>query len=794
MKRPGRGTGAMNSSAIKLLIMKLPIRKFLIGSLLIVLAQVFTDATGFSREVGASGASEKTPLARRVLIVSVPALTWQQVVDEQPPTLISLFRRAAVASMSVRTLGRITSLAEGYATIGAGNRATAPESSAGLAFPSSARVESNEADIVAALRCGCSVGGDIVHLGATQAHEANDRLLYGAEAGALGDALTRAGRHAAVITNGDETFETPGAPLNLSQSQWVHREAALAVMDAAGSVYGGSVGQDLIRMNVDAPFGVSADEDATADAVERAWRHSDVVLVELSELARADRYRPLVMPKAYPSLQAAALSRSDALLAMILSRIDLNFSRDLVLIVAPNAPSSAPVQLTVSALVGPGFKPGLATSATTNRDGYLSLPDLAPTVLDALGVEAPDSMTGTIVSAAGSVAPDQDLFKKLAANNARSVFRDKATGPVSVAFIVFQVLVYGMAMLALTRRPSLRPLVLSCALVILAIAPLTFLSGLVRYDSLGVGGYLPALFAAAAVLAGLVAGLVRLTTRWLGAAAPMAAPLGLVALSLAVMLIDAFRGTRLQIDTVFGYSPIVAGRFAGYGNVAFALVGMSAIVLATGAWGMVALRAGQSTPPSRRMLLGGLGSFLAVVLVTDGHPGLGADVGGILAAAPAFILTMLLLAGARISWRRLVVMGFAAVAVVGVFAAIDLARPESSRTHLGRSVARVLDGGDVSTVLLRKASTNLSILTSSVWTLVIPVAVAFLVFLVLRSDGLLSDFQRRVPGLRACLAGGLAVGVIGFALNDSGVAVPAVMLAVLLPYITYLMVGMTERR
>jgi hypothetical protein len=49
-----------------------------------------------------------------------------------------------------------------------------------------------------------------------------------------------------------------------------------------------------------------------------------------------------------------------------------------------------------------------------------------------------------------------------------------------------------------------------------------------------------------------------------------------------------------------------------------------------------------------------------------------------------------------------------------------------------------------------------------------------------------------VPGLRACLVGGTVVGVLGFALNDSGVAVPAMLLGVLLPHVTYLAVRTTD--
>jgi hypothetical protein len=98
----------------------------------------------------------------------------------------------------------------------------------------------------------------------------------------------------------------------------------------------------------------------------------------------------------------------------------------------------------------------------------------------------------------------------------------------------------------------------------------------------------------------------------------------------------------------------------------------------------------------------------------------------------------------------------------------------------------VANPGDIGDTIQRKALSNLHILTSSIWTLIIPVALAFLLFLALRPPGLLHALQRDVRGLRACLVGGLVAGILGFAVNDSGVAVPSMMLAVLLPYLTYL--------
>ena len=46
-----------------------------------------------------------------------------------------------------------------------------------------------------------------------------------------------------------------------------------------------------------------------------------------------------------------------------------------------------------------------------------------------------------------------------------------------------------------------------------------------------------------------------------------------------------------------------------------------------------------------------------------------------------------------------------------------------------------------------------------------------------------------MPGVRPCLLGALVVGILGFALNDSGVAVPAMMFGIVLPWITWLLLA-----
>jgi hypothetical protein len=91
----------------------------------------------------------------------------------------------------------------------------------------------------------------------------------------------------------------------------------------------------------------------------------------------------------------------------------------------------------------------------------------------------------------------------------------------------------------------------------------------------------------------------------------------------------------------------------------------------------------------------------------------------VLAAVPAFAVLVLAARGRRIGIRRAAVVAAGTVVTVIVLAAIDLARPAASRTHLGRFAHRVLDG-EAGSIVQRKLAANWAILTSSPWTLLVP--------------------------------------------------------------------------
>jgi len=557
---------------------------------------------------------------------------------------------------------------------------------------------------------------------------------------------------------------------------------------ARGRVDGG-----LLQAGTDLPGGVALDGAAVLAEVEAAWDEVDVLLVELSDLLRAEAAEPVVTPDVAEAAASEALARTDDLLGELLAGVDPE--RDLVLVVSPVSPVG-PDQLVVAAAAGAGLEPGLARSGTSRRDGYVTLPDIGPTVLDALGIDKPDAMSAAPIASSGGDSPDAGTFRELADDNVRALFRNDLSGPLTVLFIISQILTYALSAYALSNRD--RRLTRTAAFLLLAGLALpfvSFLAGVFPYWRLSVGGAIFAIFAVSA----LVAAATQLISAGAGGGGRLHAralvPSMLIMSATVVLLVgDIALGGPLQIDTAFGYGggAIVAGRLAGYGNLAWALMVAALIIATTGIWGRRELLGGaRRGAGDRRFDLAVVGGVFVLAVLAVGLPALGANVGGTISVVAGLAITLLALTGARIDVRRLVGVGLLTAGVLAVFGVLDVRRDPQDQTHLGRLIDQTLGDKGIAglgTVIERKINANLNILLSSVWSLVIPAALAFLAFLIYRPPRFLRTLFQRIPGMRACVVGVLATGVIGGIVNDSGIAIPAVMLTLLLPHVAYLVV------
>jgi hypothetical protein len=220
---------------------------------------------------------------------------------------------------------------------------------------------------------------------------------------------------------------------------------------------------------------------------------------------------------------------------------------------------------------------------------------------------------------------------------------------------------------------------------------------------------------------------------------------------------DASTGGRLQFDSGVANNAIGAGRFSGMGNVPYGFFVAACLLtagLALDRWGRKAM-----VP----LVIG----FTAAVIV-DGAPTLGADVGGVLAAVPAYAL--LLTAWRRpLPLRRLAVLVPSGVVVLAAFAIFDVSRPAASRTHLGRT----LTNGDLVDTIIRRELKALQSFQRSTWCVVLLVV---LVGLAVMWEQLPTSRPLRI------MLAAIGVGaILGTVVNDSGVSVAGAMAAIAWP-------------
>jgi hypothetical protein len=189
-------------------------------------------------------------------------------------------------------------------------------------------------------------------------------------------------------------------------------------------------------------------------------------------------------------------------------------------------------------------------------------------------------------------------------------------------------------------------------------------------------------------------------------------------------------------------------------------------------------------------------AMLGLVIVIDGAPFWGSDVGGILSMVPAFAVTAVLILGWRVRWKTVVWSIVGLAVVLAGFTALDMSRAPERRTHLGRLVERIQDRGigDFVVVVQRKLGDNIGSLRNSIWGLVLPITLVLVFWLIKKAPERLRAVSDAVPETRIAGIGLAIVATLGYALNDSGIAVPAVMLVIAIAAFVWLLVRFEPRR
>jgi hypothetical protein len=671
-----------------------------------------------------SGARADEP-AGAVVLIGTGGISWSDVDQETTPNLWLLLRDGSSAALSVRSVYSNTCPIDGWLGVSAGARAAAPRT--GAARNPADRPCPSEPTVT---------DGSVLQWPSYLEAAADER--FDSELGLLGDTAA-AGQECVKAV---QPFAAAGGARRDGRieqfSDWSDQQmledlnaCPITLVDVGALRAPGDVAEGE-------PATASREQQLTAidtrigEVIEAGPNGADFVVASLSDAGRSERLR------------------------LVVAR-------------------------------GPHFGPGVLVSSSTKQRGLAQAPDVTATVLSAVGLPVPGAVTGAPLTV--DPAPDNSEVRAKARLTYLADYDEAShdvhdlVEPFFTVFAYGQLAIYLLVLLVYkgrlgserTRVTTLsRVRVLSVAAASVPVS--TFLANLLPWWRFPVE--MISVVAAVGLFVAIIAtaALRGPWGRW--ALGPMAF---VSATTMAVLAVDVMTGSRLQLSSLMGLQPVVGGRYYGMGNPTFALFATATILLCTAVSSMLVLAGRQKAAAVAVALIGGF------AVVVDAMPFWGADGGGPPALVPGLAYLIFAVLGLKLTWKRLLYLVLGVVALFFVIAGADWLRPAESRSHLGRFVQAIIDGNALD-IVIRKGQQNIDILLGNApLTLLVPAALLFVIYVLARPTSWGSRAMQRsydqAPTLRAGLIALLVTLTIGFLINDSGVAIPAVGATLAVPLI-----------
>ena len=680
-----------------------------------LLALLLSSGSAAAQPVQLAAASEAPS---PIILIGTGGLTWSDVDAKDTPALWSFLRDGSTAAVSVRSVFPTTCPVDGWLSLSAGNRAAAPGTGKG-----GARSTTDPCPPIPVVDSGVVPGWD-------RYVKAADALKFDAHPGTLGEQLATNGQCVQAVG--------PGAGVGAAYT--------------SGAV----------------PRYAAYDPGALTGLLSRCR----VTLVDVGSL-RDPQDLPANEVATVPGSRAAQAKTIDARIAQVLAAAPSG--SDLVVASLSDAGSSERLRLV--AAKGPQYGSGTLYSPSTRQDGLVQLADLTVTALDAAGVPTPDALGGFALrrgeAGSNSEPAAKDRLTHLIDFDQASHEVHPLVPPFFNVVVSVQILIYLFTAVVWRRdfgsidlRLRLLRITRRVAVVAAAIPASTFLANLIPWWRF------PVPMVAAVLSVGLFVAIISAVALLGPWARRLTGPLVVVALAtLLVLGGDVVLGSHLQISSLMGLQPVVGGRFYGMGNVTFALFATAALLLCIAASSHFVRRGNPRLAAVAALVIG-----LAAVVV-DGYPGWGADGGGPPALLPGLVYLVLAILGIRMTWKRGLLLAAGTVGLFLLVGFLDSLRGVENQSHLGRFFRSIFQGGAWD-IIVRKLQQNLDILFGNYpLAMLVPIALVFVIYILARPTSWGSRSLQRsyeaCPTLRPGLIALLITLTIGFAINDSGVAIPA---------------------
>jgi hypothetical protein len=401
------------------------------------------------------------------------------------------------------------------------------------------------------------------------------------------------------------------------------------------------------------------------------------------------------------------------------------------------------------------------SSESTEQAGLVASFDLAPTILDHLGLAIPADVRGKPIVTDGPLH-SASLRARMARLRVIAGRRLKALGLLLGAWLALLVIASPWAGARARAMRSGALGVLWAPVAVLVPASLEP-SAPVEY----------------AMIALLCIGLGAITDALVPWPRAVIAPALVAVIALTV---DALAGTQLLMRSLLGPDPILGARFYGIGNELKS--GLAVLVLAAIAAALYPAVRGRRA--ALAFLSGGI-----VLAVVEGSARIGAGVGGVILVSFGFAVASVMLAPGALTRRRALIVLISPVIGLVALAGIDLGTAHGAG-HFTGSVLDAHSPGEIRDIIVRRYGAAWGELHNHAMPLATALALALAAVAIRRREHLLAPVGGD-PAWLAAFAGGLAAGIVGALVEDSGPVLLVVAVFALGCIATYLWGGRARR-
>ena len=571
-------------------------------------------------------------------------------------------------------------------------------------------------------------------------NENKEKGQYGSVLGSLGQTLSENKLKVALLGNSD-TIENGDLVKN--------RNLGLVAMDEFGRIDGGNI--DNINMeNPSMPFGIQTDYKKLIDETKKYYEGSNALFIELGDTYRLDLYKSYLNEKTYKSMKSNIYKNIDKYLKEVFEMVG---EKDTVYITS-GFPSNLDYKnkKRLSPIIKfKGNEKGILTSATTRRDGIVANLDIGVDILNEFGLTN-ENMVGksyNLINKTDNIDYLLDEYEKIVSiSSIRSTIINGFVGVVSASWVIAMILVF------LKDKIHHKDKIFNFLKEFIKLAfilPISFLIAPIFNFKSQIG------ISIGIILTTLILYLIGKKV-FKDDIKHMAF---FALLTIIVISIDAVFGTYLMKNSIMSYDAIIGARYYGMGNE------YQGIAIGSAIFGLSVLLDYKKIPKWIVALL------CLIILITTASPIMGANVGAAISECVAYLLLVLLIFDVKLDFKKVILLGIAAVGVVFLFAAIDII--SGSESHLSGFVKQIIINGpsEIIQTFSRKIQMNLKLAKTSVWVNILLAGVAIVGVLIFKPSRHFRKLAKNHPfvfkGFIATLVG---CGVT-LLVNDSGIVAAA---------------------